>query len=108
MATVMTRQPLGSVEIPPEIGMVRQTTGVPSYTPKPDQLPFAYDAKANTLYFFTDNEWKPYGLSTLDELNIDNITELDDVIKVPIFYTVAGQNVQGHITLGELKHAMSR
>lgn len=107
MPNVMTRQPLGSTVIPPEIGSVRQTSGIPQYIPKPDQLPIAYDSKTNTLYFYTD-KWQAYGLSTLEELNIDNIVELDDVIKIPIFYTVAGQNVQGHITLGELKHAMSR
>lgn len=104
---VMTRKPLASTAIPPEIGSVKETSGVPNYAPKPDQMPLAFDPNANTLYVYTDR-WKAYGLSALEELNIDNIRELDDVIKIPIFYTVAGRNIQGHITLGELKHAMSR
>ena len=106
MRTQMVMTPLGSTEMPVEIGRVQLTRGIPNWEPKPDQLPFAYDQNANVLYFYSD-AWNAYGFSTLPELDLSNITNLADSVKVPIFYEVAGQKIEGYLTLKEFKSILT-
>lgn len=103
MANRLVRAPLNSVQNPIEIGSVPNTKGEPTWTPKPDQLPLAYDQNTNLLYVY-NGEWKAHGFSSLPELDLSNIKNLEDTVKIPIFYEVAGQKIEGYLTLKEFKN----
>lgn len=96
------RLPLNEVCRPTEIGSVPLTTGVPSEVPTPDQLPLAYDRATGILYFYT-NQWNAFGLNALSEVNLANVTNLENVLRIPLSYDAGGQQVEGYITLKELK-----
>lgn len=96
------RKPLEEVCKTYEIGSVPPTSGVPSYTPSPDQLPLAYDRATGILYFFID-QWEAFGLNALTEVNLANMTNLDDVLRVPVSYNTGNQQVEGYLTLKDFK-----
>lgn len=96
------RLPLNEVCRPTEIGYVPLTNGSPSKAPTPDQLPLAYDRATGILYFYT-TEWNAFGLNALDEVNLSNMTNLDNVLRIPVAYATGTQTVEGYITLKEFK-----
>lgn len=96
------RKPLPEVCKTYEIGTVPQTNGPPAWTPSPDQLPLAHDYNSNILYFYT-TEWKQFGLSSLREIDLSNLANLENVLRIPVSYVSAGRQVEGYVTLKELK-----
>lgn len=96
------RMPLPAAVQGSYIGNVPVVSGFPSYTPTPDQLPLAHDAVAGVLYYYT-NEWKALGLTALEELDLSNITNLDNVLRIPVTYVTGGKQVEGYVTLKEFK-----
>ena len=96
------RMPLPSASFSSEVGTIQNTTGTPTWTPTPDQLPLAYDQTSNTLYFY-NNSWRSFGLTSLNELNLNNVSNLDNVVRVPITYDSGTNKVEGYITLREFK-----
>lgn len=96
------RIPLPEVCKQTEIGAVPKTTGTPAWTPTPDQLPLAYDSASGILYFY-DGAWQGHGLNALPEVNLSNLTNLDDVVRIPVAYTTGTSTVEGYVTLKELK-----
>ena len=99
---VLLRKPLPEVCKSTEIGSVPSTSGKPTSTPSPDQLPLAYDKATGVLYFFTD-QWEAFGLNALSEVNLANMTNLDDVLRVPVSYNTGNQQVEGYLTLKDFK-----
>ena len=97
------RTPLPTVCNQTEIGFVPQVSGQPSSPPQPDQLPFSYDPSSNILYFYTNGGWKGFGLPTLTEINLSNVTNLDDVLRIPVTYVSADKQIEGYITLRDFK-----
>ena len=85
------RTPLPTVCNQTEIGSVPLVSGLPSQQPTPDQLPFAYDQSLNVLYF------------ALSEVNLSNVTNLDDVLRIPVTYVSGSNQVTGYITLKDFK-----
>lgn len=102
MNTQRVKMPLREATTKIELGAVPETTGRPSYVPTPDQLPLAYDASSGVLYFYT-GEWRPFGLNALTEVNLGNLTNLDNVVGIPVRYNSGTQQVEGYISLKELK-----
>ena len=97
------RTPLPTVCNQTEIGSVPSVSGKPSQSPQPDQLPFAYDHSSNILYFYNSGEWKGFGLPALTEVNLSNVTNLDDVLRIPVTYVSGSNQVTGYITLKDFK-----
>ena len=95
------RTPLPTVCNQTVIGFVPEVNGFPSHSPTPDQLPLAYSG--GNLFFYTGSEWKVVGLSSLEEVNLSNVTNLDNVLRIPVTYNTGTQEVEGYITLKELK-----
>ena len=98
----LLRAPLNEVCRSQEIGSVPRTNGKPSSAPAPDQLPFSYDPSTGILWFHTDG-WKGFGINALNPVNLANITNLDNVLRVPVTYVSGNQQVEGYVTLRELK-----
>lgn len=100
--TKITRKPLPSAATEMEIGTVPDTNGLPKWIPSPDQLPLAYDPSTGILYFYT-TEWKRLGLNSLSEVDLSNLTNLDNVLRIPVSYVTGNQQVEGYITLKDFK-----
>ena len=98
----LLRAPLNEVCRNQEIGSVPVTSGKPLSSPAPDQLPFSYDPSTGILWFYT-GEWEAFGLNALDPVNLVNITNLDNVLRVPVSYNTGNQQVEGYVTLKELR-----
>ena len=99
---VLVRAPLNEVYRSQEIGSVPTTNGKPLTDPTPDQLPFSHDPSTGILWFYTD-EWKGFGINALNPVNLANVTNLDNVLRVPVAYVSGNQQVEGYVTLRELK-----
>ena len=99
------RKPLPEVCKTNEIGSVPLTNGIPSHTPSPDQIPLAYDRARGVLYLFT-NKWEAFGLNSLTEVNLANMTNLDNVLRVPVSYNTGTQQVEGYLTLKDFKNLL--
>lgn len=97
------RTPLPTVCNQTEIGSVPLVNGSPSKAPQPDQLPFAHDPSANVLYFYSNGKWEAFGLSALTEVDLSNVTNLDDVLRIPVTYVSGNNKVTGYITLKDFK-----
>ena len=95
------RMPLPAVPTDDNRGYVTLTRGVPSPS-TPDQSPVAYDESTGILYLNTGT-WTPTGLYALSEVNLSNITNLDNVLRIPVAYTAGNERVQGYITLKDFK-----
>ena len=100
--TKITRKPLPSAATEMVIGTVPDTNGLPKWVPSPDQLPLAYDPSTGILYFYT-TEWKRLGLNSLSEVDLSNLTNLDNVLRIPVSYVTGNQQVEGYITLKDFK-----
>lgn len=98
----LVRAPLNEVCKSQEIGSVPTTNGKPVTDPAPDQLPFSYDPSTGILWFYTD-EWKGFGVNALNPVDLTNITNLENVLRVPVSYNTGNQQVEGYVTLKELK-----
>lgn len=96
------RIPLEEVCNGTEIGAVPSTSGSPAQAPTPDQLPLAYDSSTGILYFYT-TEWRPFGLNALKEVNLSNVTNLENVLRIPVTYVSGTTQVEGYLTLKEFK-----
>ena len=101
------RTPLSEVCQTTDIGCVPITDGAPTCTPQPDELPVAFDPKTTTLWLFSckTREWIPFQKFTmcqLDALNLENITNICDVLNIGVNYAGSGECQQGTITLREL------
>ena len=98
----LLRKPLPEVRNAIEIGVVPSTTGAPRESPTPDQLPLAHDPTTGILWFYS-GEWKPFGLNSLTEVNLENITNLENVLRIPVMYNNGNAQVEGYLTLKEFK-----
>lgn len=101
------RTPLDAVCQTTDIGCVPITDGKPICSPQPDELPFAFDPKTTTLWIFSckTREWldfTKFNVCQLDALNLDNITNICDILNIAVNYSGSGECKQGTITLGEL------
>lgn len=103
--TSKLRIPLKEVCKQTEIGSVPVVSGVPTYTPTPDQLPFAHDPSTGILYFYTDG-WKAFGLNALREVNLSDLTNLENVLRIPVAYATGTQRVEGYVTLKEFRNLL--
>lgn len=97
------RTPLPTVCNHTEIGSVPSTSGVPSWSPTPDQLPLALDSARGIIYFYSNGEWKAFGLNALTEVDLSNMTNLENVLRIPVSYNTGTQQVEGYITLKDFK-----
>lgn len=84
---------------------VRRVNGVPDFIPSPDQPPIALDHAEKVIYFFdrTASKWFeiPTGFSNDQRVTLDVIAA-NNVVKVPVFYTVLGETREGYVDLKEL------
>ena len=101
------RTPLSEVCQTTDIGCVPITDGKPTCSPQPDELPFAFDPKTTTLWIFSckNHEWinfTKFTMCQLDALNLDNITNICDILNIGVNYSGTGECKQGTITLAEL------
>lgn len=97
------RTPLPTVCNQTEIGSVPLVNGSPSQAPTPDQLPFAYDSSSSILYFYSNGKWEAFGIPALSEVDLSNVTNLDDVLRIPVTYVSGTSKVTGYITLKDFK-----
>lgn len=104
--------PLPEVCNTTDIGCVPLTSGKPRCAPEPDQLPLAYDPGDGTLWVFQcdTRQWIPLGgsfsLSDLDEVNLDNITNICNILKIPVFYNPGVGTIQGSVSLAEFSEQL--
>ena len=101
------RTPLDAVCQTTDIGCVPIIDGKPTCVPQPDELPFAFDPKTTTLWIFSckTREWinfTKFTMCQLEALNLDNITNICDILNIGVNYGGTGECKQGTITLGEL------
>lgn len=100
------RIPLPEICKTVDIGCVPLTDGIPDCAPEPDQLPFAYDEKNETLWVFACKirEWLPFkrfSLCQLKSVSLDNIQNLCKLLQIPVAYDPGTGCIQGTITLAE-------
>lgn len=100
------RIPLDEVCETTDIGCVPATKGQPDCSPQPDELPIAYDKSASTLWLFdcSTRTWiahKKFSMDQLQDLNLDNITNICNLLKIGVYYNPGSGNIQGTITLQE-------
>lgn len=104
--------PLPEVCNTTDIGCVLLTSGKPRCAPEPDQLPLAYDPGDGTLWVFQcdTRQWISLGgsfsLSDLDEVNLDNITNICNILKIPVFYNPGVGTIQGSVSLAEFSEQL--
>lgn len=104
--------PLPEVCQTTDIGCVPLTSGKPRCAPEPDQLPLAYDPGDGTLWVFQcdTRQWISLGgsfsLSDLDEVNLDNITNICNILKIPVFYNPGVGTIQGSVSLAEFSEQL--
>ena len=88
-----------------DIDCVPTTNGQPTYTPAPDQVPFAYDPTTGVLWIHVcPNMWTPFqtGLCRLTPANISSVANPCTSINIPITFDNAGVCNEGTLTLGNL------
>lgn len=89
-----------------DIGCVPMTSGKPDCPPEADQLPLAYDKNSQTLWLFNceSRQWMPFSkftLAELQEVSLDNIRNICELLKIPVYYNPGGGTVQGSMPLAE-------
>lgn len=89
-----------------DIGCVPMTSGKPDCPPEADQLPLAYDKNSQTLWLFDceSRQWMPFSkftLAELQEVSLDNIRNICELLKIPVYYNPGGGTVQGSMPLAE-------
>lgn len=99
--------PLSEVCEEIEIGCVPQTKGKPEWTPLPDQLPIAHDPEEDTLWMYDCSQriWRPlrkFRLCDLEEVSLNNLQDICNVLRIPVFYGLAQGCTEGHISVEEL------
>ena len=102
----LVRSPLPAAVQATYVGTIPIVEGAPSWIPAPDQLPLAHDSRRGILYFYTD-KWEAFGLAALNEINLVNIANLDNVLRVPVTYVSGDQQVKGYLTLKELRSLLN-
>ena len=102
------RIPLSEVCSTPDIGCVPITSGKPQCTPQPDQIPFAFDPDANTLWIYSckTHEWLEFRkfrlCDDLIEINVDNLANICELLQIPVFFNAGNGCQEGWITLQDL------
>lgn len=101
------RIPLSEVCKTTDIGCVPITSGKPTCTPQPDEIPIAFDPSTTTLWLFSckTHDWVAFQKFKLDQLakmNMDNIRNICEVLNIAVWYDSNSAHVQGTVTLGQL------
>ena len=102
------RTPLHEVCFSPDIGCVPIVDGKPDCEPMPDELPFAFDPRTTTLWLFNcrTREWIPFQkfrlCNDLVEVNLENLNNICDILRIPVFFNSGNGCQEGWITLQEL------
>ena len=102
------RTPLNEVCLTTDIGCVPIVDGKPDCEPMPDELPFAFDPRTTTLWLFNcrTREWIPFQkfrlCNDLVEVNLENLNNICDILRIPVFFNSGNGCQEGWITLQEL------
>ena len=101
------RIPLSEVCQTTDIGCVPETNGKPDCNPQPDELPIAFDPSTTTLWLFSckTREWvamSKFQMCELSALNLDNITNICDILNIGVYFDAGSGCQQGTVTLAEL------
>ena len=102
------RIPLPEVCDTPDIGCVPIVSEKPDCEPQPDQIPFAFDPSTSTLWIFSckTREWIAFRkfrlCGDLPEINISNLAEICELLRIPVFFDAGAGCQEGWITLQEL------
>lgn len=107
MPTTHLSKPIKTTPTPLDIGEVPITYGKPKRTPNPDQIPLAYDPSEGRLWVYISEMWVP-GVKTKEEVNLKNLDNLGNVVRIPVEYEAGNQVVEGYITLKELKRILNK
>lgn len=91
----------------PDLGCIPETSGIPDWTPRDDQLPFAYDIENETLWMFVceTKKWeslRKFRLCDLQELSLENINNICTILQIPVFFDPGNGCMEGSISLSEL------
>lgn len=91
----------------PDLGCIPETSGMPDWTPRDDQLPFAYDIENETLWMFVceTKKWeslRKFRLCDLQELSLENINNICTILQIPVFFDPGNGCMEGSISLSEL------
>lgn len=105
--TSKLRTPLNAVCQTTDIGCVPITNGRPTCSPQPDELPLAYDKSTTTLWIYAcdTKSWVPFqkfSVCQLQSVNLENITNICDILQIAVNYNPGTGCKQGTISLGEL------
>lgn len=89
-----------------DIGCVPMTSGKPDCPPERDQIPLAYDINSQTLWIFSceSRQWvamSKFQLAELQEVSLDNIRNICELLKIPVYYNPGGGTVQGSMPLAD-------
>lgn len=91
----------------PDLGCIPETSGMPDWTPRDDQLPFAYDIENETLWMFVceTKKWeslRKFRICDLQELSLENINNICTILQIPVFFDPGNGCMEGSISLSEL------
>ena len=92
------------------IGMIPETSGKPDWTPRPDQIPFAYDATEKEFWIFVSPNWTSLHqltVSSLPDISLSNVQNASTAVTVPVAYDTGTTIVEGRVTLAELSAMMN-
>lgn len=104
--TSLLQKPLEEVCTDIDISCVTPTSGEPSWTPNPDQLPLAFDEANETIWVYVCDEgwsaYKKFSLCDLSEVSLTNINNVCSVLNIPAYYNDSDSCIQGSVTLQDL------
>lgn len=102
------RTPLHEVCFSSDIGCVPIVDGKPDCEPMPDELPFAFDPRTTTLWLFNcrTRKWISFQkfrlCNDLVEVNLENLNNICDILRIPVFFNSGNECQEGWITLQDL------
>lgn len=107
MPTTHLSKPISTTPTPLNLGKVPITYKKPEWTPNPDQIPLAYDPSEGRLWVYISEMWVP-AMRGREEVNLDNLNNLGNVVRVPVEYEAGNQVVEGYVTLKEFSEILNK
>lgn len=107
MATTHLSKPISTTPTPLNLGEMPIAYGKPEWAPNPDQIPVAYDPHEGRLWVYVSKMWVP-AVKGREEVNLKNLDNLGNVVRIPVEYEAGNQVVEGYVTLKELKQILNK